>query len=123
MDWQVVVIYPELSLEPADLRPYQNWLGLPEIYRIYLDQLAEEPSAPGIDLVRLIVEPESTAVDRAKQLLSQASQTAIADLSQKAIIELVETIVVYKFPQLSRQEIEQMLNLSALNKPESIKRR
>ena len=102
MDWQVVVIYPELSLEPADLRPYQNWLGLPEIYRIYLDQLAEEPSAPGIDLVRLIVEPESTAVDRAKQLLSQASQTAIADLSQKAIIELIETIVVYKFPQLSR---------------------
>ncbi len=89
-------------------------MALSEIQRIYLDQLAEEPSTPGIDLVRLIVEPESTAVDRAKQLLNQAAQSAIADLDQKEIIELIETIVVYKFPQLSRQEIEQMLNLSDL---------
>ena len=114
MDWQAVVIYPDKSLEPSDLRPYQNWLAPPEIHRIYLDQLAEEPSSPGIDLIRLIIEPEPTAIDHAKQLLNQAKQTAIADLSQKAIIELIETIVVYKFPQLSRQEIEQMLHLSDL---------
>ena len=113
-DWQAVVIYPDKFLEPSDLRPYQNWLAPPEIHRIYLDQLAEEPSALGIDLIRLIVEPEPTAIDRAKQLLNQAKQTEIADLSQKAIIELIETIVVYKFPKLSRQEIEQMLNLSDL---------
>ena len=114
MDWRAVVIYPERSVEPSDLRPYQTWLALPEIHRIYLDELTEEPTSPGIDLIRLIIEPESTAVDRARQLLNQASQTKIVGLGKKAIIELIETIVVYKFPRLSRQEIEQMLNLSDL---------
>ena len=33
---------------------------------------------------------------------------------QRQIIELVETVLIYKFPELSRQEIEQMLGLNEL---------
>ena len=114
VDWRAVVIYGDRSLEPSDLCPYQNWLASPDIQRIYLDELANESPSKGLDLIRLIIEPEATAVDRARQLLNQAQQTTISGLSPTAIIELIETIVVYKFPQLSRQEIEQMLNLSDL---------
>ncbi|BAZ29882.1 hypothetical protein NIES4074_23290 [Cylindrospermum sp. NIES-4074] len=33
---------------------------------------------------------------------------------QEKVLEFIETIVVYKFPNLSREEIESMLNLSLL---------
>ncbi|MCC5639728.1 DUF2887 domain-containing protein [Nostoc sp. CHAB 5844] len=35
-------------------------------------------------------------------------------LSSQAIIDLIETIIVYKFPNFSREEVEDMLKLSAL---------
>ena len=35
-------------------------------------------------------------------------------LSQRKVLEFIETIVVYKFPNLSREEIETMLNLNLL---------
>ncbi|MGL6339947.1 MAG: DUF2887 domain-containing protein [Waterburya sp.] len=34
--------------------------------------------------------------------------------SQKQLLELIETIVIHKFPQLSYQEIENMLNLEEI---------
>jgi len=43
------------------------------------------------------------------------ARQAIADaITQRELIQLVETIIVYKFPQKSREEIEQMLGLSDL---------
>ena len=44
---------------------------------------------------------------RAEQELSDAQ-------SQQQILELIETIIVGKFPNLSREEIEAMLNLNEL---------
>ncbi|WP_072022176.1 MULTISPECIES: DUF2887 domain-containing protein [Nostocales] len=35
-------------------------------------------------------------------------------LIQRKVLEFIETIVVYKFPNLSREEIETMLNLNIL---------
>ncbi|QSJ16446.1 Rpn family recombination-promoting nuclease/putative transposase [Nostoc sp. UHCC 0702] len=35
-------------------------------------------------------------------------------LSQKEIIEFIETVVIYKFPRLSREEVEAMLGLDAI---------
>ena len=46
--------------------------------------------------MRLVVEPEATAVNLAKQLLVQSRQSVPVGLSKSAIIELIETIVVYK---------------------------
>jgi predicted transposase YdaD len=50
----------------------------------------------------------------AQALLSKARTQDQTDSKITAIIELIETIVVYKFPQLSREEIERMLGLSEL---------
>lgn len=38
----------------------------------------------------------------------------IADEVQQELVQLIETIIVYKFPHLSREEIEQMLGVSEL---------
>ena len=65
-------------------------------------------------IVELILEPQETAAEKAKQLLSMAQQTR--QLPIEVIMELIETTMVYKFPQLSRQEIVEMLELATESK-------
>ena len=84
--------------------------------RFYLEELLEEEvsTSVGLGILRLVVEPESQAGTLARQLIQQARQDIPGMLSQRDFIELIETIMVYKLPQKSRQEIETMLGLSEL---------
>jgi predicted transposase/invertase (TIGR01784 family) len=52
----------------------------------------------------------------ARQLIDKAYQQLPDATIRQQIIELIETIVVYKFPSLTREEIETMLGLSELKK-------
>jgi hypothetical protein len=61
-----------------------------------------------------MVTPPDQAPERARQLMSQAATSPPPILDLNRIIELVETILVYKFPQQSREEITAMLGISAL---------
>jgi len=114
-DWQAVVVYPQRSLEPHESTLYRALLESPQVQRVYLDQLATlaDPSL-GLGLVQLVVESTTQAANRAKRLIQQSQLEAIAGLSRRGILELIQTIIVYKFPQLNREEIEQMLGLSEL---------
>ncbi|ARV60527.1 hypothetical protein BZZ01_19515 [Nostocales cyanobacterium HT-58-2] len=85
-----------------------------KVQRVYLDELDSTANQSlGIGVVKLVVEPEENAINRARQLIDQARQEVADRFSSQAIIDLIETIVVYKFPQLSRQEVENMLKLSS----------
>ena len=64
--------------------------------------------------LRLLVANSKQAIAQAKILLAQTKRNNSTNLSTEAIIEIVETIIVYKFPKLGREEIEQMLGLSEL---------
>lgn len=82
---------------------------------MYLDELGEAKELSlGVGLVQLVVESEENAAAQARRLIEQARQETVVGISRQEIIELIETIVVYKFPYLSRQEIEEMLGLSEL---------
>ncbi|PMB45161.1 hypothetical protein CEN41_08735 [Fischerella thermalis CCMEE 5330] len=114
-DWYTVIIYPKRNLEPDEDRLYQVLLESSKVQRVYLDELETSANRSlGIGVVKLIVEPEENAANYAKQLIAQARQQRGDRLSSQAIIDLIETIIVYKFPQLSRQEVEDMLKLSEL---------
>ncbi len=77
----------------------------------YLDELRNRPNLPvSLGVLQLVVEPAQTTPDRARQLLQQA-QEQLSDPLTTVIIELVTTTLVYKFPKMSRQEIEAMLGL------------
>ncbi|MBW4432534.1 MAG: Rpn family recombination-promoting nuclease/putative transposase [Pelatocladus maniniholoensis HA4357-MV3] len=114
-DWYAVIIYPKRSLEPDQTRLHEVLLESSKVQRVYLDQLESSTNKSlGIGVVKLVVEPEENAANFARQLITQASQEIANRLSVRAIIDLIETIIVYKFPQLSRQEVEDMLKLSQL---------
>ncbi|MFN6470653.1 MAG: Rpn family recombination-promoting nuclease/putative transposase [Nostoc sp. SerVER01] len=80
-----------------------------------LDELSQaaETSA-GVGVVKLVIEAEETAPEVAKRLIEQAKQQVTDQVTQRDLINLIETIIVYKLPQKSREEIEAMLGLSEL---------
>ncbi len=109
--WRVVVIYPTRSIEREETHQFGDMLTLERVERIYLDELTEIDSL-GVEIVKLVVEPEETAVDVAKSLIEKAQIQLTDAARQQNIIELIETIIVYKLPQKSREEIEAMFNLA-----------
>jgi predicted transposase/invertase (TIGR01784 family) len=114
-DWQAVVIYPTRRIEAPEPLAYQDWLAQAKVQRIYLDELEvdTEPSL-GVSMARLVVESEERTPDQARGLIAKAQKDIGDCIMQREIIELIETIVVYKFPKKSRQELEAMLGLGVL---------
>ncbi|NMF64825.1 Rpn family recombination-promoting nuclease/putative transposase [Brasilonema octagenarum] len=110
--WRAVVIYPNQSLDPDDQQPYELLLESPQVQRIYLDELgtAAENSLQ-LAVVQLIIEREETAVDRGRELILRAKQQLADEATRTQIVELIETILLYKFTQLSREELAAMLGI------------
>ncbi len=113
-DWFAIVIYDKRSNERTYPQRYRSLLE-PHLRRFYLDELDDTPDdSLGIGIVRLVVESENKARELAKNLINKASEELTDTLIQRKVLEFIETIVVYKFPNLSREEIETMLNLNLL---------
>jgi predicted transposase/invertase (TIGR01784 family) len=85
------------------------------MHRVYLNQRpVESDDSVGLGLMRLIVMKQKEAITQAKSLLSRVQQRSSIDPQFSAILEIIETVIVYKFPKLSREAIEKMLGLSEL---------
>jgi predicted transposase/invertase (TIGR01784 family) len=111
-DWQAVVIYPSRNIEQSNSYPYRALLNSEQLYRVYLDELGDIRQLPlGLALMVLTTIEEDEAPEEAKYLLSRTYQE-VPEVSSRAIIELVTTIMVYKFEQLSRAEVEIMLGIT-----------
>jgi conserved hypothetical protein (putative transposase or invertase) len=106
--WRALVIYPSPHIEriPAG---YANLLQLPEIQRIDLQTLTGQDSpTPGWDLLSLIVEEADLAITRARRLIERPDATP----ADTALINFIETILVYKLPRSTREEIQTMLGIT-----------
>ncbi len=113
--WQIVVIYPSRKVEREQPLHFRNMLNLPEVIRIYLDQLGEAAkNSLSIGLINLVVESEEQAVPQAKGLIEKTKNQLTDERIQKNLIDLIESIIVYKFPEKSREEIEAMFELNDL---------
>lgn len=115
-DWVGVIIFGSRNLEPSNLNIHRSLLLGGQVHRIYLDELGDvEEQTLGLGLMLLTVKEGTEAIDTARFLLTQALQE-----SQTAIIDLVTTIIIYKFTNLSREEIVSMLGLD-LVEPRAIR--
>jgi predicted transposase/invertase (TIGR01784 family) len=113
--WRVVIIYPTRSIERAQTLQFGEIVTLNRVTRIYLDELGNAAqSSLGVGVVKLVIEAEDTAGELARRLIEQARQQLTDEATQRDLINLIETIIVYKLPQKSREEIEAMLGLSEL---------
>ena len=111
-DWQVVVIYPSRSIEQSDIYPHRGQLSSPQVKRIYLNELGNIRELPiWVALMLLTTVNEQQAPEEARYLLERSS-TEQPETTSRAIIDLITTIISYKFEQLSRREVEQMLGIT-----------
>jgi predicted transposase/invertase (TIGR01784 family) len=111
-DWQAVIIYPSRSIEQSDIYPHRNQLNGNQVHRVYLDELGDIRSLPAwVALMVLTTIDEEVAPSQARYLLER-SAVEQPETTRRAIIELVTTIMVYKFEQLSRREVESMLGIT-----------
>ncbi|MEO0349695.1 MAG: Rpn family recombination-promoting nuclease/putative transposase [Cyanobacteria bacterium P01_A01_bin.15] len=113
--WRAVAIYPRASLEPNDHDAYDCLLQSNQCQRVFLDELDPSQSVT-LGLVKLIVEPASTAVALGKQLMQQAREQPLPKLPTETILNILETIIFYKFPHLTSQEVASMFAISDLKK-------
>ncbi|MDB9388135.1 Rpn family recombination-promoting nuclease/putative transposase, partial [Microcystis aeruginosa] len=113
--WQIVVIYPHRGVEREQSLHFGEILNLSSVRRIYLDELAarDNPSL-GIGVIKLVVESETAAVRTAQTLIERTREEITDQSSQRQLIDLIESIIIYKLPQKSREEIEAMFGLSDL---------
>jgi len=111
-DWEAVVIYPSRSTEQSDTHPYRSLLNCNQVHRIYLDELGNIEQLPlGVALMALTTIDEASTPEAARLLLAR-SQREESEAASRAIIEMLTTILVYKFTNLNRREAEAMLGIT-----------
>ena len=114
-NWRGAVVYPTRSVDTGQTERYIELLTSQRVRRIYLDELGSTPEPSiGIETLKLVIEPDESAGTKARELIDQAREKIADEVAKRELLQLIETIIVYKFPQKSREEIEQMLGLSEL---------
>ena len=111
-DWQIVIIYPSRNTEQNDIYPHRGFLNSPQVHRVYLDELGDIQELPlGLGVMLLTTLGESQAPAVARYLLTRTHEEIVTPSSQ-AMMEMITTIMVYKFENLSRREVESMLGIT-----------
>jgi predicted transposase/invertase (TIGR01784 family) len=104
-DWQVVVIYPTRTMEQSRTEVVREMLASGRIIRVYLDELGEAAELPtGLGLMVLTTLEGDEAISEARGFIDRSQ-------GDRGIIDAVSTIMVYKFSNLSREEVDAMLGI------------
>ena len=112
--WQAVAIFAKRNCEPEIIEHVQEMITSNRIIRVYLeDWLQQEVNSLTIAIIQLILAPEAQTPELAKQINEKVQREPDIDL-QDQVVKFIETVLVYKFPRLSRQEIEAMFTFNDL---------
>jgi predicted transposase/invertase (TIGR01784 family) len=114
-DWQAVVLFPRRKVEPEQRHLHRAQLNSDQVHRVYLNEL-EASEGLGVGLIQLILAKPKKAIAQTQVLLSEVRSQGQTNPKIAEIIKIIETIVVYKFPKLNREEIERMFGLSELRR-------
>ncbi|MEA5620666.1 DUF2887 domain-containing protein [Cronbergia sp. UHCC 0137] len=105
--WYGLLILPNRKEDLGSEIPYQELLKN-QIKRLYLeDLLTLTDLSPNLALLKLLVVNEEEAATLAQSIINSAE----TEEELRRRLDLVEAILVNKFPQLSTKEILEMLNL------------
>ncbi|MDJ0675959.1 MAG: Rpn family recombination-promoting nuclease/putative transposase [Calothrix sp. MO_167.B42] len=107
---QIVVLWAKRSIDSGVPLVYQTLLNANQIHIVYLDELTDSSSSIGLGIIRMVVASENDAVQEARALINQVQQADATN--RRNLLELVERILIYKFSNKTRQELEAMFGLT-----------
>lgn len=106
---KAVVIYPERKTEVDNIDHYADLINIANLSRIYLAESVHQADANWqLNLLELIITDVQSAPRLAKQLIMNLT---VQNQNNSSLLDLIETIVTYKFPHLTRDEVKQMLHI------------
>ncbi len=112
-DWVAVVIYPTRGVERKNLHPYRCVLNSDQFIRVYLDELPEPPDDRfDLGVFKLIGAKPEEALKRAQEMVPRVKSAALPAETRTRLLEFIETVIVYQFPDWSRERVEKMLTVS-----------
>jgi len=95
-NWQAVIIYPSRSVEQTELAPFRVLLASDQVHRVFLSEVGNIRQVPlGVALMLLTTVEETEAPEAARHLLARAQREP--EQEKRGIIEMITTIIVYKF--------------------------
>ena len=107
--WLALVLYPSRSAEKEASIAFSPFIELPQLRRVYLDDYRDcQGLSATLELIRLIASREAETLAIARQLAERRDEMGPDGL------DFIETILVYKLPRLSREEIKTMLALNEI---------
>jgi predicted transposase YdaD len=105
--WLALVIYPNRQVEKSASEAFKPFTQLPQMHRVFLsDYENKSGQSPVFEFIRLIACQEQQTISLAQDLAQRRDELGIESL------DFIETILVYKLPHLSREEIRAMLALN-----------
>jgi predicted transposase/invertase (TIGR01784 family) len=114
--WMAVVVFPERKCDTGNMNAYSGLECAGLLHRVYLEDLLKPESTEtiahasfGVRILKLLMHPTQTVGAEALALLQTFKPTH--NLNRIDAIDLIEALLVYKFPKLSREDIRTMLNL------------
>ncbi|NEP42907.1 MAG: Rpn family recombination-promoting nuclease/putative transposase, partial [Okeania sp. SIO2H7] len=114
-NWRGAIIYPRRSVDIGDTSRYVELFDSGRVDRIYLDELGKpSEQSIGIATIQLIVANKNKAFEQTRELIERVPEEIEGRRQQQQLLQLIETILIYKLPEASREEIEAMFGLSDL---------
>ncbi len=114
--WRGLLLFPRRSLNFGYELPYETLFDN-QVQRFYLEDLIPlQDLSPNLQLLRLLVLSPEQAITTAEQLL----QNSLTSNEFRQQLDLVETIMLSKFPTLSSKEIRQMLHISDVDLEDTV---
>ena len=106
--WRGLLLFPRRTLNFGEEDPYRGVLAT-QVERFYLEDLIPlQELTPNLALLRLLVLSDEEAPENARRLLAQGG----TEREFERRLDLVESIMVSRFPNLSLEAIREMLDIT-----------
>src|SRR5579884_4036800 len=116
-DWVAVAVFPSRRMEPRVREPYEDLLQSRRVCRVYLNEYPQTPNPPlGLGILQLMSAPLEQAKPLVRGLLHKAEYELAGTPLAEQVVQLVEELLLRRFPELNREEIRAMFELEDLRK-------
>jgi predicted transposase YdaD len=104
-DWRGVIVWGKRSFDPGVPIHWMEFIQSQRVQIIYLDELEDTDSSLATQIFRLLVAPQRQSVKQAQEILTWVKPPIVTSDLRRELVDLVETILVYKFPKKTKTEI------------------